>query len=242
MAVAWAVVVTVQASTLIATPTAAQEGREGPRVAVSGSFGYMAGGPAGGLEEMLEAAGFGDLLTGGCRIDGCTVDQDYPRTASDPGPASNVRVSYSQWARWELAISFGSASPSETSGYSQVLVPDFGRYTDLESKVRMLAVTAGPRLGPVTVGVGPARYALESQATRQNEPVDEFSVSKMGGLLDAGAQFELFKKAILELRFQYRFVGATDTGPLQLSSRTLPVTSVDFSHAYFGFGVGLAFK
>ena len=57
----------------------------------------------------------------------------------------------------------------------------------------------------------------------------------------AGAQFPMFKKVILELRAQYRLVGAVDAGPLQFESRTLPVTSIDFSHAFLGIGLGLAF-
>lgn len=227
---------------LLALPLRGQETASGrSRVTISSAFGYMAGGPASGIEAMLEAGGFGDVAVGGCRISGCTVDEDFPTTASDPGPGSNLRISYSQWSRFEVALSTGTATPSKTDGYSQVLVPDFGRYGSLESKVRMFAATAALRQGPISIGVGPAQYRLTTWARHEDDTYDESKVTKVGVLLDGGAQFPMFKKVILELRAQYRFVGATDAGPLQFESRTLPATSVDFSHAFLGIGLGLAF-
>ena len=89
---------------------------------------------------------------------------------------------------------------------------------------------------------------IPRDAAAQNEPpellvaIDDGDLARVEALLDAGAQFRMFKKLILELRGQYRFVGSTEAGPLQFESRTLPRTSVDFSHAFLGIGIGLAFR
>lgn len=226
----------------LVSPAGAQDAASRrPRVTLSASFGYMAGGPAKGIEAMLEAGGFGSFMEGGCQIEGCFVDRDYPVTASDPGPGSNLRVSYSQWRRFEVAVSTGSATPSETDGFSEVLVPDFGRYSTMGSHLRIFASTANLRAGFASIGIGPAYYRLRTWAGSEDEQIDEATVSKVGALLEAAGQFPMFKKVILDLRLHYRYVGSTEVGPLQLASRTLPATRVDFSHAFFGIGLGLAF-
>lgn len=230
------------ALSLLGSPVWAQDASSSrPRVTVSASFGYIAGGPAKGIEAMLEAGGFGDFMEGGCQIEGCFVDRDYPVTASDPGPGSNLRVSYSQWRRFEVAVSTGSATPSETEGFSTVLVPDFGRYSKMESHVRMFASTASLRAGYASVGIGPAYYRVRTWAGSEDERFDELTQTKVGALMEAAAQFPMFKKVILDLRLHYRYVGPTDVGPHQLESRTLPITEIDFSHAFIGVGLGLAF-
>jgi hypothetical protein len=222
-----------------------------PRVTISALFGYIGGGPASGIEALLLSGGFGDLLVGGCRLGFCDGDTQYPSTAGDPGPGSNVRVAYSQWSHFEVALSMGAASPSPSSGYSQVLVPDFGRFSEVKTQVRMFAPTAGIRWNFVGVGAGPAYYRLNTAAGDEfsqnpvfgsDGAVDESTVTKVGALLEADGQFVMFKKLILELRVQYRLIGSTDVGPLRLASRELPVTSVDFSHMYFGVGLGLSFR
>ncbi len=227
---------------LFGAPAWAQDSQPArPRVTISASFGYMAGGPAEGIEAMLEAGGFGDFMEGGCQIEGCFVDRDYPVTASDPGPGSNLRVSYSQWRHFEVAVSTGSATPSETDGFSEVLVPDFGRYSKVESHVRMYASTASVRAGYASIGVGPAYYRLQAWGGSEDERFDEATQTKVGALMEAAAQFPMFKKVILDLRLHYRYVGPIEVGPLQLESRTLPTTRIDFSHAFIGIGLGLAF-
>lgn len=190
---------------------------------------------------MLEAGGFGDVIRGGCTLGTCREEEDFPTTSKDPGPGSNLRVGYSQWSRFEVAFSYGTVTPAKTNGYSQVNVPDFGRYSVLEPGLTMYAATAGLRMGQASVGIGPASYRLNTLATDENDPFDETAVTKVGALLDVGGQFPMFKKLVLVVRAQYRFVGATDIGPLQLGSRELPGTPIDFSHGFLGFGFGLAY-
>jgi len=227
---------------LLASPLLAQDSAPRvPRVTISGWFGFMLGGPSSGIEAMVEAGGFGDVLRGGCTLDVCGLEQDFPTTATDPGQGSNLRIGYTQWRRFEVAFSMGTATPAQTDGYSEFAVPDFGRYSTVESQLRMLAVTASLRAGPASIGIGPAHYRLDSWAGDEDNRFDASRVTKVGALLDAGGQFPIFKRVILQLRAQYRLVGSTDVGPHQLASRTLPATPVDFSHGFLGFGLGLAF-
>ena len=238
-------------SLAILVPSVRAQTPASPRVTISALFGYLGGGPASGIEAMLTAGGFGDLLVGGCRLGFCDEDTQYPSTARDPGPGSNVRVAYSQWSQFEVALSMGTASPSPSSGYSQVLVPDFGRFSEVKTHVRMFASTAGMRWNFVGVGAGPAYYRLNSAVADEfssnalfssGDVLDESTLTKVGALLEADGQFFMFKKVILELRVQYRLIGSTEVGPMQVESRQLPATSVDFSHFYFGAGLGLNFK
>jgi len=227
---------------MFVSPVVAQDGAAGrPRVTISATTGYMMGGPADGYEAMLEAAGFGDVYRGGCTLGTCNAETDYAVTDSDPGPGSNLRVAYSQWSALEFAFSMGTANPSVTQGYSQVIVPDFGRYSEVDSHLRMLAPTAGLRWRWVGVGAGPAYYKLDTSVTDEDMEFDSSTETTWGALFEADGQFSMFKKLILELRIQYRMVGATDIGPFQLESRAVPATPVDFSHVFFAFGLGLAF-
>lgn len=227
---------------VLASPVVAQEGEAGrPRVTISASSGYMMGGPASGYEAMLEAAGFGDVLRGGCTLGSCNFETDYPVSNSDPGPGSNLRVAYSQWSLLEFAFSMGTANPSESEGYSAVIVPDFGSFSEIESKLRMFAPTAGVRWRFLGAGAGPAYYKLTTTVTDEDMPFDESTEAKWGALIEGDGQFQLFKKLILELRVQYRFVGATDIGPFEVEAYPIPLTPVDHSHVFFAFGLGLAF-
>ncbi len=170
---------------VLASPVVAQEGEAGrPRVTISASSGYMMGGPASGYEAMLEAAGFGDVLRGGCTLGSCNFETDYPVSNSDPGPGSNLRVAYSQWSLLEFAFSMGTANPSESEGYSAVIVPDFGSFSEIESKLRMFAPTAGVRWRFLGAGAGPAYYKLTTTVTDEDMPFDESTEAKWGALIE----------------------------------------------------------
>jgi len=224
-----------------ASPLVAQEEAGRPRVTISATTGWMMGGPGSGYEALLEAAGFGDVLRGGCTLGSCNLETDYPITNSDPGPGSNFRVAYSQWSLLEFAFSMGTADPSETEGYSSVIVPNFGSFSEVEATLRMFAPTAGVRWHFLGAGVGPAYYTMNTLVTDEDMVFDESTESKWGALIEADGQFQMFKKLILELRVQYRLVGETDIGPFEVESYPIPATPVDHSHIFFAFGLGLAF-
>jgi hypothetical protein len=105
----------------------------------------------------------------------------------------------------------------------------------------MFASTASLRAGYASIGIGPAYYRLRTWAGSEDERFVESTVTKVGALMEAAGQFPMFKKVSLDLRLHYRYVGPTDVGPLQPESRTLPTTQIDFSHAFIGIGLGLAF-
>jgi hypothetical protein len=211
-------------------------------VRVSGTTGWALGGPGSGFEAMLEAAGFGDFLTDGCVTpDDCVFGTDYPETEAAPGPGSNLRVAYAYDGRFVGAFNFGTARMPRTSGYSQVLIPDFGRYSEIWSNFKMMALTVGARYKFMEVSAGPARYSLVTEFTDEDYVLASSTESKMGFVVEGGAALPLYARLFLELRGQYRAVGETEIGPYQISTRTIPATPVDFSHLFLAFGVGLAF-
>ncbi len=206
---------------------------------ISANLATCSPGPAGDIERAMIRAGFGETMPGGFL--GGPVEHPFSRTGYGKfGFPWTLSLQYRWKPAWEIGVLMSNTVIGGTFGYQKP-----SKYLEIEYRV----FTVAPLLyfhpaGILRLGVGPALFRTNSQQNSGGETVQEYSHNQFGALLDVRLSYPEKTLLFVEVNVQYRLMNTVNIGPFTAGGgekATLPAFKVDYSHSYFGIGLGLHF-
>lgn len=210
------------------------------RWSVSTSYEIGGGKSNEGVEASMRAGGFADRESCWFFCTG-TIANPHSNSGGAPGGLLTVRWQFNKLVHFRAIV--GRHMLAETFGFKAG--GDFGG-TNLDviqsvATVAILAGIHGRAIGGPWVAVGPALFRVASEIV--SRPTSPLSVAnRFGAVVAIGLTLPARKRFFVDLQGQYRFVGTTDLGPMDVpNGGTLPRTPVNFNHLAWGVGLGVRF-
>ncbi len=205
------------------------------------SSGNCSRGPVGDIEQAMRRDGFDDTSPGGWF--GGPVDHPFSNTGFGAiGIPWTMELSYTLKRHYNLALLLTQTPMGETIGYR--------RNPGLGLVIKYDVTTISPMFiytpnGIMRLGIGPAWVIYKIEHDSGEKISYREQKGRPGAVLQASLLYPTHTRFFLKADFQYRWIPGETFGPIPTQSEyyevSLPLNkfTANFSHTYFGLGIGV---